>query len=171
MTDSFDPAMVADLDATAILARGEDPLQEILAAAETLPPGNVLHVRSPFEPLPLYQVMAARGFDHRSAQFGEQDWSSWFWHTEHPPAAATEVAAMTPAPAGVTDLRHLPAPEPMLWILEATAGSPEPISVMLRWFPTPLVEMLEPQGWVVCEERAEPDGVVVTIRRSETGDR
>jgi hypothetical protein len=163
MTDSFDPAVVADLDATAILARGEDPLQAILTAAEALPPGKVLHVRAPFEPLPLYQVMAARGFDHRSAQFGEQDWSSWFWHTEHPPSAATEVTPMTPAPAGVTDLRHLSPPEPMLWILEATAASREPIRVMLRWFPTPLVEMLEPQGWTVREESAGADGVVVTI--------
>jgi hypothetical protein len=168
MIDSFDPAVVADLDATAMLARGEEPLQAILAAAAALPPGMVLHVRSPFEPLPLYQVMAERGFEHRSSQFGAQDWSSWFWHTGHPPEAARDLRAEAPAPEGVIDLRHLSPPEPMLWILEATARSREPIRVMLRWFPTPLVEMLEPQGWIVREEHSGPEGVVVAIRRSET---
>jgi hypothetical protein len=171
MTDSFDPAVVADLDATAMLAKGEDPLQAILTAAEALPPGKVLHVRSPFEPMPLYQVMAERGFEHRSSQFGEQDWSSWFWHAEHPPEAARSVEPLAPAPEGVMDLRHLSPPEPLLWILEATAGSKEPIRMMLRCFPTPLVEMLEPQGWTVREESAGPDGVVVTVRRTETGER
>lgn len=169
--DAFDPAVVADLDATAMLASGVEPLQAILEAAGTLPPGKVLHVRSPFEPVPLLGVMAERGFAHRSAQFGEQDWSTWFWHAEHPPVAAREAAPLAPAPDGVTDLRHLPPPEPMLWILEATSRSREPLRVMLPCYPTPLVELLAPSGWEVREESSGPDGVVATIQRAENGER
>ncbi|HRP08852.1 MAG TPA: DUF2249 domain-containing protein, partial [Gemmatimonadales bacterium] len=88
MTEEFDPAAVTDLDARELLARGLEPLPVILALADALEPGKVLHVRSPFQPTPLYTVMTERGFAYRFARFDDDDWSSWFWREDNPPPRA-----------------------------------------------------------------------------------
>ena len=57
------PAFTA-LDVRPILAMGEEPFGAILAAADLLPEGGVLELTAPFEPAPLYRVLAGRGFAH-----------------------------------------------------------------------------------------------------------
>lgn len=168
MTEDFDPAAVVDLDARELLARGEQPLQVILAQAAALAPGGVLHVRSPFEPRPLYQVMTERGFAWRNARYADDDWSSWFWRADHPPPPPRPVAAPEAAPAGVVDLRSLTPPEPLLWIMRWTAEAGPggaALRVMLPFFPTPLEELLAGSAWAVALEEEREDGVVVRIER------
>ncbi len=168
MSSDFDPAGVRELDVRAVLEAGQQPLPLILAAAEALPSGGVLHLRSPFEPVPLFQVMAGRGFDGRSQEFGEGDWSTWFWRRAEPPAPparATDPAP--PAPTGVTDLRALPPPEPLLWILRWTSAhdGATALRAMLPFYPAPLEELLAATAWRVTLETERPDGVVVRIGR------
>lgn len=54
------------LDVCSHLEAGREPFPAIMAAVETLEPGQVLFLRAPFEPLPLYSVMAGKGFVRQS---------------------------------------------------------------------------------------------------------
>lgn len=167
VTEDFDPAVVTDLDVRELLVRGLEPLPVILELADALEPGHVLHIRSPFQPTPLYSVLGARGLSHRVARFADDDWSSWFWHTDQPPEPARPVVVTRePPPDGVTDLRWLAPPEPLLWVLrwvgEPASGT---LRVMLPFFPAPLVDLLADSEWRVTEELHREDGVVIRISR------
>ncbi|HET9793285.1 MAG TPA: DUF2249 domain-containing protein [Thermoanaerobaculia bacterium] len=50
------------IDVRPILQSGGEPLDAILAAAETVAPGEALVVIAPFEPMPLYGLMRQMGF-------------------------------------------------------------------------------------------------------------
>ncbi len=167
MSEDFDPSVVTDLDVRELIARGLQPLPLILEMADALEPGHVLHLRSPFQPAPLYGVLAERGFAYKFASFAEDDWSSWFWHADQPPRAANPRAAeRQPPPDGVVDLRWLAPPEPLLWVMR-WAGEPdaEELRVMLLFFPTPLQDLVSGSGWKVTQESERSDGVVVRIHR------
>lgn len=170
MSDDFDPAVVTDLDVRELVARGLQPLPLILELADGLPPGRVLHIRSPFQPSPLYGVLGQRGFAHRFARFAEDDWSSWFWRADQPPRRAPEVAVShKPPPDGVTDLRWLSAPEPLLWVMQWVSAPTAPsLRVMLPFFPTPLPMLVDEAGWQVRLESETDEGVVVVIERRES---
>jgi uncharacterized protein (DUF2249 family) len=71
MTMTTDP--VVRLDVRPVLAAGEEPLALILQTADRVPPGGVLEVTAPFEPVPLYAVLAQRGFAHH-ADAREDGW-------------------------------------------------------------------------------------------------
>lgn len=170
VNDDFDPAVVTDLDVRELVAHGHEPLPVILELADALEPGHVLHIRSPFQPTPLYGVLGARGFEHRFARFADDDWSSWFWRAEHPPRRAPAVVpSREPPPEGVTDLRWLAAPEPLLWILRWVSAPTAPaLRVMLPFFPAPLPILVDEAGWNVRVEAEREDGVVVAIEKRET---
>jgi uncharacterized protein (DUF2249 family) len=168
--DDFDPAVVTDLDVRELIARGLQPLPLILEMADGLEPGRVLHIRSPFQPNPLYGVLGERGFEHRFACFAEDDWSSWFWRADQPPrrAPALAVTHLGP-PEGVTDLRWLAPPEPLLWVMQWVSAPTGPsLRVMLPFFPTPLPALIAESGWSVRTELERDDGVVVVIERRES---
>lgn len=63
------------------------------------------------------------------------------------------------------DLRGLPAPEPMLRLLERIAESDGPHVFLLPFAPTPILPLLESYGWDV-ETRTLGDAVEVTLVRS-----
>ena len=62
------------------------------------------------------------------------------------------------------DLRGLPAPEPLLRVLERISGSEGPHAFLLPFAPTPLYPLLGSYGWQV-DTCAVDDGVVVTLVR------
>jgi uncharacterized protein (DUF2249 family) len=55
---------VTSLDVRPLLAAGEEPFEAIMAAVAALPAAGVLEITAPFEPVPLYAVLGARGFAH-----------------------------------------------------------------------------------------------------------
>lgn len=57
---------VVILDVRPVLAAGGEPFDAIMSAAATLPQDGVLQVIAPFEPVPLYGVLGAQGFDFRT---------------------------------------------------------------------------------------------------------
>ena len=66
-TDGMNPdqgASTTALDVRPILATGEEPLELILETAVGVSEGEVLEITAPFEPVPLYAVLGARGFAH-----------------------------------------------------------------------------------------------------------
>ena len=61
------------LDVRPILAKGEEPLELILQTAAGVPEGSVLEIIAPFEPVPLYSVLGARGFTHQTEPRGPEE--------------------------------------------------------------------------------------------------
>ncbi|HVC34878.1 MAG TPA: DUF542 domain-containing protein [Chloroflexota bacterium] len=66
------------LDVRPDLAAGHDPLGKIIAAAEGTAEGRRLVIVVRFEPVPLYSVLAERGFAHQSERTSNGDWRVTF---------------------------------------------------------------------------------------------
>jgi uncharacterized protein (DUF2249 family) len=60
------------------LRRGREPFQRIMAAVEQLAPGQDLVLYAAFEPVPLFRVMAKKGFAHQARPIGDGDWEVRF---------------------------------------------------------------------------------------------
>lgn len=100
-----------ELDVRPILRGGGEPFGAIMAAVNALAPGQALRLLAPFQPVPLYQVLGARGFEPAAREIGNGDWEVLFT-----PAAAPDG---WPPPLQEIDCRDLPPPEPMAKTLEA----------------------------------------------------
>lgn len=162
----FDPDVIVDLDLREELRAGVPPLTRINEAADHLSPGGVLHLRTPFQPRPLFALLGQRGFLHHSQPFAEDDWSSWFWRADTPPerrVVQKAPVASHQSPDDALDLRLLPPPEPLLIILEHIGQYPEPFDVLLPFDPGMLRSFLAPQGWTATLVEAGTDGVRLRI--------
>ena len=74
----FDTPVAEDLDVRPLLANGEEPFSVIMAAAARVPAHAALRLRTTFEPVPLYDVLGGRGFQHAAQQLGPDDWEIVF---------------------------------------------------------------------------------------------
>ena len=173
------PVAVA-LDVRPMLARGEEPFHAILTAAAAVPVGQALRLRAGFEPLPLYDVLAGRGFSHRSRQLGPADWETILLRREQGGGAgpgmssgsvpsAVSRATMPAAPelpsATVQiDVSDLAPPEPMVRILEAMAQLPPGQTLLVEHARRPvyLYPQLDALGY--RHETREPGPGRVEIR-------
>jgi len=123
MTTTF-----VDVDVRPTLRAGGEPFGEIMAAVNTLPPGQGLRLLATFKPLPLFSVLGSKGFTHEEREIGGGDWEVLFAPSgsasdavEAPkPATSATDASKWPAPAREMDNRDLDPPEPMVRILAAT---------------------------------------------------
>jgi len=64
---------VVELDVRDELEKGGEPFSRIMAAVAGLGDDAVLHLRAPFEPVPLFGVMEKRGFGHKAEQHATHD--------------------------------------------------------------------------------------------------
>ena len=67
------------------LRQGSEAFQRIMMAADGLQAGQELELWAPFEPQPLFGVMAGMGFEHEAEAQPDGDWRVRFYR----PAAAT----------------------------------------------------------------------------------
>ncbi len=151
-----------EIDVRADLAAGREPFGRIMAAVEALPPDGVLVLRAPFEPRPLYDVLARRGFAHRTEQIAPDHFAVRFSRESSEAAGAAATI--------VLDVRGLPPPEPMERTLEALERLPEgAILVQINErVPRFLLPRLVERGFA-HEIVERPDGEVrVLIRRAGT---
>jgi uncharacterized protein (DUF2249 family) len=70
MATSLPPDTV--LDVRPDLARGQEPFSKIMTAARAIAPGGRLVVLAPFEPEPLYGVLAKMGFSNVTEALGSE---------------------------------------------------------------------------------------------------
>jgi uncharacterized protein (DUF2249 family) len=175
-------ATVVEVDVREDLRTGREPFSRIMAAVQTAGAGEVLWLRATFEPVPLYTVLAKRGYVHQARAEGPEDWSVWFWRPEtsggEPAAAAppaepadTEAASEAPRePATATvrlDVRGLEPPEPMVRTLAALETLPEGhtlVQINVR-VPQFLLPILAERGYAWEVDESPADHVVVRIRR------
>jgi uncharacterized protein (DUF2249 family) len=118
-----------ELDVRPILRAGGEPFSAIMEAVNGLAAGQPFRLLATFEPVPLYAVLAKKGFGHAAREIGGGDWEVMF-----APAAAvvgserSSSAQLTaqnasapgwPEPSRHLDNRDLDPPEPMVRTLAA----------------------------------------------------
>jgi uncharacterized protein (DUF2249 family) len=160
------------LDVREDIARGEEPLARIMRAVKALGADEVLVLRAPFEPLPLYEVLGRRGLAHWTEREAANDWHVWFYRNEAASAGSASVRPAGPLRGRtVIDVRGLEPPQPMVRVLEAVdwlAPGAE-LEVLHERRPTFLYPQLEDRGFVHDTDEPEPGLVRIRIRRAAAG--
>ncbi|HEY5086704.1 MAG TPA: DUF2249 domain-containing protein, partial [Gemmatimonadaceae bacterium] len=179
-------ASAVELDVRDELSKGGEPFSRIMAAVASLDDGQVLHLRAPFEPVPLFGVMGKRRFGHKTERHADDDWSVWFFRQEkmadhHPadePAPASASSRNRHVDHGPTetehdgartevwlDVRDLEPPEPLVRTLEALENLPTDsvlVQVNMR-VPQFLLPILRERGFHFTIDESQPDQVQVRI--------
>lgn len=155
------------LDVRPDIQRGQEPFARIMGVVQTLADDQVLVLRAPFEPVPLYRVLGRRGLAHWTERHAPDDWTVHFYRDATPRVEATAPAA-TPAPfRTVLDVRGLEPPEPMVRVLEAIdrlAPGGE-LEVRHERRPMFLYPQLDERGFAYETDEPEPGLVRIVIRR------
>jgi quercetin dioxygenase-like cupin family protein/uncharacterized protein (DUF2249 family) len=81
------------IDVRPMLARGEEPFDAIMSAVAGLEPGEELELTAPLDPIPLYSVLGARGFQHQTEALGGGDYRVVF-RPEGAPSSSTSTAPL-----------------------------------------------------------------------------
>jgi len=141
-----------DVDVRPILRAGGEPFSVIMAALERLEPGQGLRLYATFKPVPLFAVMADKGFAYYAQALDAGEWEVLFTPTAtQKPASPSGTPAFDdwPEPAVKLDNRDLDPPEPMVRILAAAEklGPGETLSALLRREPVFLFPQLERRGF------------------------
>ncbi|HSB42013.1 MAG TPA: DUF2249 domain-containing protein [Methylomirabilota bacterium] len=147
---------------------GREPFPRIMAAVKALNADQALVLRAPFEPIPLYDVLAKRGFAHWTERRADDDWSVAFYRAAAAPRAEP-AAPPAPAPRGrtVLDVRGLEPPQPMVRVLEAIDRLEPGSELEVRHERRPmfLYPQLDERGFVHQTDEPEPGLVRILIRR------
>ena len=65
---------MATLDVRSMMAEGKEPFDAIMGAVARLGEHEELELFAPLEPVPLYDVLNARGFTHETESLGKDDY-------------------------------------------------------------------------------------------------
>ena len=141
-----------DVDVRPLLRAGAEPFSLIMAALDRLEPGQGLRLFATFKPIPLFGVMADRGFVHSEIALDGGEWKVLFTPGRITPAESPVGAPAFdnwPEPVVKLDSRDLDPPEPMVRILAAAEklGPGETLSALLRREPVFLFPQLEKRGF------------------------
>ena len=171
--------MAVELDVRDDLRNGREPFSRIMAAVAQLSPSNVLLLHTTFEPVPLFSVLAKRGFEHHAEQRGAEDWLVWFRQSGSPDPVTEAPARQTPEPRAsgsdigladvVLDVRGLEPPEPMVRTLEALEVLP-PARTLLHInvrIPQLLLPILRERGFAFEIDDTRVGAVHVRIWRAQ----
>jgi uncharacterized protein (DUF2249 family) len=165
------------LDVCEDIRAGREPFSKIMAAVAGLPSGQSLLLIAPFEPYPLFQVLAKQGFSHQSTKTPTGEWQVLFSRTGATSATTPVNTASSPAPlrdaaqpAEILDVdaRGLEPPQPLVTILETLSSLPPGAMLRARTDRRPmhLYAQLEARGFA-GESNEQSDGSFITlIRRS-----
>jgi uncharacterized protein (DUF2249 family) len=167
------------LDVREDIRNGREPFAKIMQTVAGLKDDEHLRLIAPFEPAPLYAVLAQRGYAHQSKPTPEGDFEVLFTRGSGYPAkpqgsATPQQAASVSPPRACTgtpvldvDARGLEPPEPLVKILEALATLPEGARLRARTDRRPmhLYAQLEERGFVGETEEQSDGGFVTHVRR------
>lgn len=172
---------LAHLDVREDIRQGTEPFARIMAAVKALGEDQVLVLRAPFEPVPLYGVLGRRGFAHWTECRAPDDWFVWFYREAGGGSGAPAPAAATPGPSAapiappasaspgvvVIDVRGLEPPHPMVRVLERLdqLGAGQELLVVHDRRPVFLYPQLEERGFVHDTREVSAGHVEIRIRR------
>jgi uncharacterized protein (DUF2249 family) len=134
-----------------------------MAAVAGLRDDEALVLRAPFEPAPLYRVLAKRGFAHWTERRADDDWSVSFYRG----APVEPAPARAPAGSDPLDVRGLEPPQPMVAVLERleTLAAGERLTVVHDRRPTFLYPQLDARGFTHRTDQPEPGLIRIIIER------
>ena len=167
---------IVTLDVRDDINRGQEPFSKIMGMVARLRPEERFRLIAPFEPIPLFSVLAKKGYTHNSKSMESGDWEVLFTlgggqttETKHdaPAVAGADVGEANPSSYIEVDARGLEPPQPMVKILEALATLPPKTGIRARTDRRPmhLYAHLEERGFV-GETTEQTDGSFLThIRR------
>jgi uncharacterized protein (DUF2249 family) len=152
------------------IKRGREPFSRIMQAVAGLGAEDDLVLIAPFEPTPLYAILAQRGFSHESQETESGDWQIHFSRkAQESNGAKTSPASLRPS--GVSefevDTRGLEPPQPLVKILEAVATLPEGVSIVALTDRRPmhLYAHLEERGFLGETKEADDGSFITYVRR------
>jgi len=173
------------LDVRAEFRAGRRPMALILETVVGLKAHEDLRLIAPFQPLPLFEMMARRGFVHSSRLMESGDWEVLFTR----PSATRLAPATSPAGSATTagrraasppraasssdgldrlevDARGLEPPQPLVLILEALAALPAGAAMRAHTDRRPmhLYAQLEARGYLGETEEQHDGSFITTIR-------
>jgi uncharacterized protein (DUF2249 family) len=145
------------LDVRPDLLEGREPFSKIMETVAGLGPEDSLLLIAPFQPVPLFQVLAKKGLNYKSTPTETGDWEVLF--TPKNQRAKVEVLDV--------DARGLEPPQPLVAIIEAVenqskSDKPKQIRALTDRRPQHLYPALEERGWK-AETTEEPDGSFTTL--------
>lgn len=117
-----------ELDVRPLLRNGGEPFGAIMGAVNQLQEGQRLKLYVTFKPVPLFTVMAGKGFSHEATPIDNGDWVVTFTPSHGDGAPAISAAASPeswPDPGQYLDCTELDPPEPMVQILTALEAMAE----------------------------------------------
>ncbi|CAA7619438.1 DUF2249 domain-containing protein [Magnetospirillum sp. UT-4] len=169
-------AAVSPIDVRAGLAAGEDPLGQLMEAADKVEFGGCLVVDAPFNPSPLRRVLAARGFSSFGRRLGGGHWRVYFhldggldWERDSEAEMMPEGALSWREPDGLhVDVRRLAPPLPMVAILRLIDASGPELGVLQVHhdrLPHFLVPELAERGWRIADTVEEPGEIRLRLER------
>lgn len=184
-----------ELDVRDDMRAGREPFSRIMAAVATLGRDEMLLLRTIFEPVPLFELLAKRGFSHERERHDAEDWLIWFWHGERgsashrselhdgarPDSSVRAAAAVENAvvvsdgdvverPTVWIDVRGLEPPEPLVRTLAALEQLPERhqlVQINVR-VPQLLLPMLAERGFACVVDDSQAERVLVRIWRASS---
>jgi uncharacterized protein (DUF2249 family) len=164
---------VVTLDVRSDLRQGHKPCHRILETVARLAPGQALRLITPFEPVPLFELLGQQGFGHQAKPIGAGDWEALFSRDlpVEPPASSAASAAGQAACGCVevveVDARGWEPPQPMVKILEALGTLPAGAVLQARTDRRPmhLYALLQARGFVGDSEEQTDGSWLTVIRR------
>jgi len=153
------------LDVREDIRRKQEPFARIMAAVNALQADQVLVLRAPFEPIPLYAVLGRRGLRHWAEPTAPDDWTVWFYRGD--PVTPGTVTGTHDAAPTVLDVRGLEPPQPMVRILDALGqlSAGECLEVHHDRRPLFLYPQLDERGFLYETDERAPGLVHIRIRR------
>ncbi len=167
---NVDDMDVVHLDVREDLAQNQDPFRKIMRAVKQLDSGQVLHLVNGFEPVPLYDVLANRGFSHRT-EYLDGVWHVYFFKMAGGVAVQKSDTVASPV-TGISnivalDVSGLEPPEPMQRILDALASLPQHSRLLVHHHREPhlLYEQLRMRGFSWTTDKLAQDRYRIQIYR------
>jgi uncharacterized protein (DUF2249 family) len=154
------------------LRSGREPFGKIMQAIAALKENEDLLLIAPFQPAPLFGVLAQQGFSHEAKETVTGDWEVRFTRDPALPAVPSSPpmpprrpkrAPCQGAPVVDVDARGLEPPQPLVRILEALATLPAGARLRAHTDRRPmhLYAQLEERGFT-GESEEQPDGSFIT---------
>jgi uncharacterized protein (DUF2249 family) len=160
------------LDVREDIREGREPFSRIMQTVGRLQAGQALRLIAPFQPVPLFAVLARRGFNHEATPLKDGDWEVRF---TRPAATADTDGASAEASDGTRheikiveiDARGLEPPQPLVTILEALATVPDGATLRAHTDRRPihLYTQLAARGFTGESEEQSDGSFITDIRR------
>ncbi len=163
---------VVTLDVREDLRTGREPFGKIMQSVAALRENEDLLLIAPFQPAPLFGVLARQGFSHEAKETAAGDWEITFTRdspgstASPPPAEPPRRPKRVPcqgSPVVDVEARGLEPPQPLVKILEALATLPDGARLRAHTDRRPmhLYTQLQERGFT-GESEEQPDGSFIT---------